>query len=205
MYAAIASFLNAVNLLIKNISNAAAFAANPVGSLLGTNSTTKANEEQTTEDTSGNTPLPTETKSTQVPETITTVGRKRSLITLPEKINARFNDTGSPAWKNQPGGKHLGTDFGALVGSAVYAPYDMHIVKLGAYTDAGRKGDYIIGTLGDGTQYYTGHLSGTLIKSGQFVKAGTRIASIGFYNHTHIQMRVNGALYDPERYFREHP
>jgi murein DD-endopeptidase MepM/ murein hydrolase activator NlpD len=203
MFEGIATFINKVLALITSITNAANFAANPVGSTIeqirGQNA--PSNEEKSNE---GSKTLPTQNETPQVPETPATKG-KRSLITIPEHINARFNDTGSVAWKNQPGGKHLGTDFGAPNGSAVYAPYNVRIIKVGSYSDTGRLGSYIIGKLDDDTEFYSGHLSGVMVKPQDYVRAGTRIGSIGYYNHTHIQLRVNGGLYDFERYAKDHP
>lgn len=127
-------------------------------------------------------------------------GLNRALITIPEHINARFDDTGSPAWANQPGGKHLGTDFGAPNGSNVYAPWDMTVVSTGSYKDEGRRGNYVIGTLNDGTEYYSGHLGDIAVKPGDKVHLGQKIGQIGYYNHTHIQLRINGQLSDFEKY-----
>jgi len=202
MYTAISNLLNSILATITKITNAANFASNPIGAVFGSNST-GSNENDTTqgqtdESKARNTALPEKEKQTQ-----STVS-KRSPIIIPETISARFNDTGSPAWKNQPGGRHLGTDFSAPNGSAVYAPYDMQVVRIGHYEDEGKKGDYVIGYLGDGTQYYSGHLSNVLVSPNSYVKAGTRIASIGYYNHTHIQLRVNSQLYDFEEYEKVH-
>jgi murein DD-endopeptidase MepM/ murein hydrolase activator NlpD len=199
MFKGIADFINLIILAITRVTNAATFASNPFGAITG-----QSNDKGETEQgDTGTKTLPQETTPAQVPAP-KTARTNRSLITVPEHINARFNDTGSPAWRNQPGGKHLGTDFGAPNGSAVYAPYNLHIVKLGAYHDEGRKGDYIIGTLDDGTEYYTGHLTAARVKPGDYVRAGTQIASIGYYNHTHIQLRVNGELTDFEQYEKTH-
>ncbi len=129
---------------------------------------------------------------------------KRCRITMPESINARFNDTGSAAWANQPGGKHLGTDFGAAVGSPVYAPYPMSVVAVGHYTDEGRYGDYVIGHLVDGTEYYSGHLQNVKVGAGDVVTCGQQIGSTNIYNHTHVQLRVNGTLTDFEEYEKTH-
>lgn len=202
MFQGIADFINKILAMITAITNASTFASNPIGSVFGQSNTDASTAGE--ESDKGTKTLPEETEPTKVPEQSIT-RKKRAFITLPtENITARFNDTGSPAWKNQPGGKHLGTDFGAPNGSAVYAPYAMHIIKLGIYTDEGRKGEYIIGTLDDGTQYYSGHLLGTRVKVGEYVPAGYRIASIGYYNHTHVQLRVNNQLYDFEQYEKNH-
>jgi len=199
MYEQIANFFTVLFDALKNIAHIGNAVSNPLGGFIGTESTQSTEADKT--DTVRTETLQKESIVTQNQEM---VKRKRSMITIPEHINSRFNDTGSPAWKNQPGGKHLGTDFGAPNGSAVFAPYSMNVIRIGEYTDEGRKGNYIIGTLLDGTQYYSGHLKNVLIKNGQYVKAGTRIASVGYYNHTHIQLRVHGQLYDFELYEKTH-
>jgi murein DD-endopeptidase MepM/ murein hydrolase activator NlpD len=151
-------------------------------------------------DTKTGTPVDNTTGSKPTPPAQKAPSGKRSLITIPETINARFWSNGSPAWKNQPGGYHYGTDFGAPHGSAVFAPYDMTVVKIGYYEDAGRMGHYIIGTLTDGTEYYTGHLQNVTVKSGDFVKSGVKLGETNVYNHTHVQLRQNGKLIDFEEY-----
>src|SRR5215813_12768758 len=102
----IATLLNSLLAAIKNIGNVAAFVSNPLG--IGTQNVQQSGER--------NTPLQEqkETKEISSPSvSAQATGKKRKAITIPEQINARFNDTGSPAWANQPGGRHLGTDFGA--------------------------------------------------------------------------------------------
>lgn len=195
-YDTIAAFINNLLLALKGLASIGNFASNPLGAFT-------QNENKTNQSTQGSVPLQNETKETQAPA-ISTNTSKRKAITIPEHINARFNDTGSSAWANQPGGRHLGTDFGAPNGSPVYAPYTMRIVKIGHYDDEGRRGDYVIGTLNDGTEYYSGHLGNVRVNVGDTVAAGNQIASIGMYNHTHIQLRVNGILSDFEVYEKSH-
>lgn len=192
MFQAIANFINSILALIENISKAAAFTSNPVGSIFG-----GENEELPTED---------------VPQWGTggggggSWGRKQ--ITIPERITARFADRNSAAWVNQIGplgkGYHYGTDFGGPNGTPVFAPYALHVIRIGRYDDEGRKGDYVIGTLDDGTEYYSGHLTNVKVKGGEYVKAGQQIGEIGYYNHTHVQLRVNGTLTDFEAYEKAH-
>lgn len=134
----------------------------------------------------------------------------RCMITIPEHINNHFFDTGSDAWVNQVftvkgktyRGIHGGVDMGAPNGSPVFAPYDMHIVAIGHYNDSGRMGDYVIGNLNDGTEYYSGHLANPRVNVGDDVKCGEQIAEIGYYNHTHIQMKQGGEVIDPEEYLK---
>lgn len=126
-------------------------------------------------------------------------------------ISARFHDTGSSAWKNQwPGtpmaGQHGGLDISAPQGTAVYAPYAMQIIAIGEYTDAGRKGKYVIGYINSDptVEYYSGHLQNVKVRSLSNVAAGTELGATNDYNHTHIQMKRAGVLIDPETYLNTH-
>lgn len=136
-------------------------------------------------------------------------GTHRALITNPEKIGARFHDTGSPAWANQwPGtpmaGQHGGLDMLAPAGSPVYAPYAMRVIAVGYYPDAGRKGFYVIGDLADGVEYYSGHLSNVAVVVNTNIDAGTQLGVTNEYAHTHLQMKRAGVLLDPEQYLAGH-
>jgi len=133
----------------------------------------------------------------------------RALITRPEQIGARFHDTGSEAWKKQwkgtpMEGQHGGVDFHAAAGSPVYAPYAMRVIAVSYYPDSGRLGWYIIGTLADGVEYYSGHLGSVNVVSGNSVTAGDQIGVTNEYAHTHIQMKRKGILIDPEAYLAAH-
>ena len=144
----------------------------------------------------------------------------RHAVTEPENPTAHFLDTGSGAWTNQwkglvidgvnMQGRHGGTDFAAPSGTPVYAPYAMRIIAIGYYPDSGRKGWYVIGTLPDGAEYYSGHLNNIKVQRLQSVDAGTQIGETWDWwgdagrPHTHIQIKVRGTITDPERYFRTH-
>ena len=188
MFAAIANFLNQFSAILSGLMNV----LNVAKSIPSISNPFSSNDPPQSEPQN---PIETPNETKTSPAT-----GKRSLITVPENITARFYSTGSPAWKNQPGGYHWGTDFSAPKGSAVYAPYDMTIVKVGYYADAGRMGTYVIGTLGDGTEYYSGHLDDVSLQAGNFVKSGTKIGVTNIYNHTHVQLRQNGKLVDFEEY-----
>lgn len=126
-------------------------------------------------------------------------------ITIPEHITARFDSVGSPAWGpdgvDNPGGKHFGTDFSARQGTAVYAGFPFTVIQIGTYDDDARYGQYIIGTMGDGYQYYSGHLQNVKVSSGQTVQGGEQIAETNHLNHTHIQLKdPSGNLRDYEKY-----
>ncbi len=194
MFAAIAQFLNGIYRALAVI-----------GALFGGGSTASAPAVAPgTEGSGTRTAPPPSSGSGRAPTRSDAPNGKRCRITMPESINARFNDTGSAAWAKQPGGRHLGTDFGAAVGSPVYAPYPMSIVAVGHYTDEGRYGDYVIGHLVDGTEYYSGHLQNVKVGAGDVVTCGQQIGSTNIYNHTHVQLRVNGTLTDFEEYEKAH-
>lgn len=153
-------------------------------------------------------PIPTQETAPQT--TPNTTAQTRHLITVPENITARFMDTGSSAWQNQfPGtamaGRHGGTDFSAPQGSSVYAPYPMRVIAVGYYPDAGRKGYYVIGILGDGIEYYSGHLQNVKTAPSVTVPSGAVLGETNDYNHTHIQMKRAGQIIDPEGYLASHP
>jgi murein DD-endopeptidase MepM/ murein hydrolase activator NlpD len=90
------------------------------------------------------------------------------------------------------------------MGSPVYAPYPMNVIAVGHYSDEGRYGDYVIGHLVDGTEYYSGHLQNVKVGVGDAVQCGQQIGETGIVNHTHIQLRVNGVLTDFEEYSKAH-
>lgn len=137
-------------------------------------------------------------------------GSGRHLITEPERITARFHDTGSPAWAGQfagtpMAGQHGGTDFSAPQGSPVYAPYVMRVIVVNYYPDAGRRGFYVIGILDDGSEYYSGHLQGVKVVPGSRAEPGTVLGETNEYNHTHVQIKQRGSVIDPEAYLAAHP
>jgi murein DD-endopeptidase MepM/ murein hydrolase activator NlpD len=129
----------------------------------------------------------------------------RCQVSVPEVINpnARFHSTGSPAWSNQfagtdMAGQHGGTDFTGPQGTAVYNPLPMTIIAIGHYADSGRYGDYVIGTTTDGLEYYSGHLQNVSVSVGQVLECGTKIGEMNLYAHTHVQIKQNGQIIDPE-------
>lgn len=139
----------------------------------------------------------------------------RHLVTIPEHVTASFYDTGSGAWigqwKGTPmEGKHGGTDYAAPSGTPVYAPYSMKVIAIAYYPDSGKRGWYVIGTLPDGAEYYSGHLNNILVKRGDLIESGQQLGQTWDWwgeagrAHTHIQIKVRGAIVDPEKYFREH-
>jgi murein DD-endopeptidase MepM/ murein hydrolase activator NlpD len=132
------------------------------------------------------------------------------LVTIPENIGATFHATGSPAWIGQWAGtdmedQHGGIDFRGNEGTDVYAPYAGIVIRKGHYSDSGRFGDYIIMTLADGAEYYSGHLKNVKVQGGDSVKAGTIIGQTNNLNHTHIQLKVHGKIQDFLEYRKNNP
>ncbi|OBX11285.1 murein DD-endopeptidase MepM [Gallibacterium genomosp. 3] len=117
------------------------------------------------------------------------------------RISSQFN----PRRKNPVTGRiapHKGVDFSMPVGTPVIAPADGVVIKV-SY-QAGGAGRYIM--LRHGREYQTVymHLSRPLVKQGQSVKKGQRIALSGNTGrstgpHLHYEFHVNGVAVNPMR------
>lgn len=115
------------------------------------------------------------------------------------RISSHFN----PRRRNPVTGRvapHKGVDFSMPVGTPVIAPADGVVVKV-SY-QAGGAGRYIM--LRHGREYQTVymHLSKPLVKQGQSVKKGQRIALSGNTGrstgpHLHYEFHVNGVAVNP--------
>lgn len=130
-----------------------------------------------------------------------TLGKGFSRVPLQRqaKISSQFN----PARKHPVTGRiapHKGVDFSMPIGTPIIAPADGVVEKI-AY-QAGGAGRYIM--LRHGRQYQTVymHLSKTLVKVGQTVKRGERIALSGNTGrstgpHLHYEFHINGRPVNP--------
>lgn len=121
--------------------------------------------------------------------------------------NAHFWTVDCDAWSFQTGCQHFGSDYLGADGDAVYAPRDLTYQMTGAYPEGGpTAGQYVIGLLPDGCEFYTGHLRDALLaQPGAFLPAGTVLGYIrADLAHTHIQLRCGGVLMDWETYEKEH-
>ena len=97
---------------------------------------------------------------------------------------------------------HEGIDISNRIGSLVVAPSD------GIVSDIGN--DWVYGNIlvishGFGTNTRYGHLNKVLVKVGQQVKRGDKIAEVGMTGkttgpHLHYEVRVNGIPANPMRY-----
>lgn len=95
---------------------------------------------------------------------------------------------------------HTGYDLGAKSGAGIYACLDGKVKS--AKTSDGY-GKYILLSHADGVQTLYAHCSKLLVKSGDKVKAGDKIALVGSTGnstgpHLHIEFRRNSVRYDPE-------
>ena len=115
------------------------------------------------------------------------------------RISSHFN----PRRKNPVTGRiapHKGVDFSMPIGTPIIAPADGVVVKV-SY-QAGGAGRYVM--LRHGREYQTVymHLSRSLVKPGQSVKKGQRIALSGNTGrstgpHLHYEFHINGVAVNP--------
>ncbi len=98
--------------------------------------------------------------------------------------------------------QHRGMDIANRYGTIVRAPADGIVVKVARERILGRT---ISIKHGYGTKTIYGHLSKTLVKVGQKVKRGQKIAAIGSTGrstgpHLHYAVKVNGVMVNPSKY-----
>ena len=97
---------------------------------------------------------------------------------------------------------HSGLDISAPYGTPIKA------AASGTVVFAGRKGSYgkmIVVSHGNGVQTYYAHCSSLVASVGQTVSQGQVIAKVGSTgnstgNHLHLEVRVNGQSYNPQKY-----
>lgn len=138
----------------------------------------------------------------------------KSVVTETMAVAAHFDTADCNAWGFQVGCMHWGTDFVGSEGDPVFAPYDITIIALGEYPPGPTFGQYVQGTLPDGTVYYSGHLaSRASVEIGQTIPAGTQIGTMNSLAHTHIQLAPpgntgacaqDGSCIDFEHYYATH-
>jgi murein DD-endopeptidase MepM/ murein hydrolase activator NlpD len=108
-------------------------------------------------------------------------------------VGAHFDTADCGVWGFQAGCRHWGTDFTGSAGDPVFTPYDLTIIALGEYGPGATAGQYVQGTLPDGSVYYSGHLAGRpALAIGQTVPAGTQIGVMNSFAHTHVQFAAAG-------------
>ncbi|MBN1203668.1 MAG: M23 family metallopeptidase [Myxococcaceae bacterium] len=100
---------------------------------------------------------------------------------------------------------HAGLDIAAPHGKEVYAPSDGTVLFAGL---EGGYGNVIVIDHGYGIKTRYGHLSKMLVKAGDKVKRGARIAAVGNTGrstgpHLHYEVRVNGIPQNPRKFILE--
>ena len=137
-------------------------------------------------------------------------------LNLPGDLKSRFvlplfnspllhrNITSAFGYRNHPvtgvWGLHVGTDYRAEVGTAVFACADGKILSTGIVEDYGK---YVIIQHRNGYTSLYGHLNKILVKTGQSIFEGMKIAESGNTGistgpHLHFEIRQNGNAVDPE-------
>ncbi|MBE5806533.1 MAG: M23 family metallopeptidase [Clostridiales bacterium] len=99
-------------------------------------------------------------------------------------------------------GAHKGLDIAAKSGTPILAVSDGVITK-SAWT--GSYGNLVVISHGNGVETYYAHCSKSLVKVGQKVKAGEKIALVGSTGnstgpHLHLEIRLNGNVINPQKY-----
>ncbi len=99
---------------------------------------------------------------------------------------------------------HYGTDLDLDTGDSVVAAFD-GVVRIASW-DGGGYGNYVVVRHYNGLETLYGHMSKTLVKVGQFVKAGEMLGKGGSTGrssgpHLHYEVRYQGNPIDPEKLY----
>ena len=129
-------------------------------------------------------------------------------------VQGRVTSEFSPSRKNPVTGKvesHLGIDIAAKEGTPIYAPFAGTVIGVGANLVKGRTGtENVLIENPDGEKQYFGHCHTALVKKGQKVKAGDKIATVGQRGnatgpHLHFETwNKSGKAVNPRLYFTYH-
>jgi murein DD-endopeptidase MepM/ murein hydrolase activator NlpD len=100
---------------------------------------------------------------------------------------------------------HTGLDIAAEQGKAIIAPSDGTVVFAGP---EGGYGNVLVIDHGYGIKTRYGHLAQMLVKSGDHIKRGQQVGSIGNTGrstgpHLHYEVRVNGIAQNPRKFILE--
>ncbi len=95
---------------------------------------------------------------------------------------------------------HYGLDIAAPQGTPIYAVFEGKVRMSKSYGDYGK---VIVVEHGSGLESVYAHNHTNLVKAGEFVKSGQRIATCGRTgnatgNHLHFEFRIDGQTFDPE-------
>lgn len=98
--------------------------------------------------------------------------------------------------------KHTGLDIAAPVGTPIYAAAD-GTVECAKFS--GGYGNVVKLSHGNGVETYYAHCSKLLVKNGQKIKAGDKIALMGSTGHStgshlHFEVRINDTPVNPQNY-----
>ncbi len=104
------------------------------------------------------------------------------------------------------GSFHKGLDIAAPIGNSVLACADGRVVYTGSQKRFRRYGNAVLVDHGRGAYTYYAHLSKILVKPGQVIHRGQKIALIGNTGrstgpHLHLEVRVANQMYNPLAYF----
>ncbi len=128
-------------------------------------------------------------------------------LDIEKYVTAAFHD---PEYKTSMGREHLGMDVRAAQGTPVYAPADAIVRKVASN---GYQYSYLILQHDDDLYTVYGHVSDILVKKGQKVLRGEKIAltggtpgtpGAGYFTtgpHLHIEVFKDGKHVDPADYF----
>ncbi len=102
---------------------------------------------------------------------------------------------------------HKGIDLAGAIGTAIYAPADGIVRYAKTY---GRFGNYVSIVHGLGIVTKFAHIEEILVKAGQFVRRGEKIATMGRTGrvtgtHLHYEVWLNDQAVDPMRFMIEMP
>jgi biotin carboxyl carrier protein len=86
-------------------------------------------------------------------------------------------------------GMHYGVDIQATEGTAINSPVDGTVVRVGSISAQPWAGVSIEIEDKYGRQWYFGHVKAPVVKVGQRIKKGQKIATISSDRHTHVQLR----------------
>lgn len=107
---------------------------------------------------------------------------------------------------NRGGLPHAGQDIATPVGTNVYSPLDGVVTRAGWNVVSGRSGIGMLVQHANGISTYAGHLSRSIAKVGQQVKAGQHIAESGNTGrstgpHLHGEVWINGQPVNPRKFY----
>lgn len=127
----------------------------------------------------------------------------KSRVTPTMAVSANFYSTGQVwCFQDPQNCQHFGTDYTGPQGTPVFLPFNAEFLTGGVYTDAARRGDYVMFRDERGNELYFGHLQNTPnFQPGRMYRHGTRIGEMNNLNHVHVQLRIAGRLSDFERYY----